>query len=59
MTAPELCTFCTVRHAGFTQRNTHLSQRQRDDHARNLARACCTLWRGREPEEWTGGRWIR
>lgn len=56
---PDLCTYCRIRVAGFIERHPHLEPADIDRHAADLARACCSVWAGREPDHWTGGRWIR
>lgn len=54
-----LCAFCKVRVAGFSERHPHLAETERERHAQHLARACCAVWEGSEPEHWFGGRWER
>lgn len=52
---PPLCIYCQGRVAAFLACHPHLDDQERAGHARNLARACCDVWAGREPDHWHHG----
>lgn len=57
--ANRLCTFCSHRLSSFLgthARHPHETNATILRRINDLAGACCSVWKGREPEHWSGGR---